>query len=68
MIDEKFSRRGIMQGAAALGTAVVMPQQLLAQQAPRTAGTLVVTARGELLGCTLQDSLALQTGESLAVP
>src|SRR6516164_9758604 len=37
--------------AGALGTAVVMPQQLLGQQAPRTAGILGASlpARGELL-------------------
>jgi cytosine/adenosine deaminase-related metal-dependent hydrolase len=51
MIAKKFSRRGLMQGAAALGAAVVMPQQLLAQQAPRTAGIpgSSLPARGELL-------------------
>ena len=36
-----------MQGAAALGIGALVPQELLAQQAPRTGGSL--PARGELL-------------------
>jgi len=47
MIDDNLSRRGLMQGAAALGIGALVPQELLAQQAPRTGGSL--PARGELL-------------------
>ena len=51
MIDKRFSRRELMQGAAALGTATLIPQELLAQQAPRTASApgSSLPARGELL-------------------
>src|SRR6266566_1540240 len=51
MIDKKFSRRELMHGAAALGTATLIPQELLAQQAPRTASApgSSLPARGELL-------------------
>ena len=50
MMDKTFSRRRLMQGAAALGTAL-LPRPLLAQQAARTAGALgaPLPARGELL-------------------
>ena len=47
MIDNKLSRRGLMQGTAALGMAALIPQELLAQQASRTGASL--PARGELL-------------------
>ena len=47
MIDDKLSRRGLMQGTAAAGMAALIPQELLAQQASRTGGSL--PARGELL-------------------
>ena len=51
MIDEKFSRRGLMQRAAALGTTALIPQELPAQQVPRTASGLgsSLPARGEFL-------------------
>jgi 5-methylthioadenosine/S-adenosylhomocysteine deaminase len=51
MIDEKFSRRGLMQRAAALGTAALIPQELPAQQVPRTASGpgSSLPARGEFL-------------------
>ena len=49
-MDKTFSRRRLMQGAAALGTAL-LPRGLLAQQAARTAGApgAPLPARGELL-------------------
>src|SRR5690348_2615914 len=47
MTRNKLTRRQLVQGAAALGTAALMPQRLLAQQAARTAAPL--PARGELL-------------------
>ena len=47
MIDNKLSRRGLVQGTAALGMAALIPQELLAQQASRTGASL--PARGELL-------------------
>src|SRR6187200_2574601 len=51
MSGKSFSRRGVMQGAAALGTASFMPQGLLAQQIARTARTpgAPLPGRGELL-------------------
>src|SRR5438874_7013030 len=51
MTGTTFSRRRLMQGAAALGTAALMPRRLLAQQAARTAGApgAALPARGELL-------------------
>src|SRR5438132_12341721 len=51
MIDNKFSRRELMQGAAALGTTALISQELLAQQAPRTARApgSSLPLRGELL-------------------
>jgi 5-methylthioadenosine/S-adenosylhomocysteine deaminase len=50
MMDRTFSRRRLMQGAAALGTAL-LPRELLAQQAARTAGApgAPLPSRGELL-------------------
>src|ERR1019366_1752880 len=50
LMDKTFSRRRLMQGAAALGTAL-LPRGLLAQQAARTAGApgAPLPARGELL-------------------
>ncbi len=47
MIHNKLTRRRLMQGAAALGTAALIPQRLLAQQAARTGASL--PARAELL-------------------
>jgi cytosine/adenosine deaminase-related metal-dependent hydrolase len=51
MMDNTFSRRRLMQGAAALGTAALLPWGLLAQQAARTAGApgAPLPVRGELL-------------------
>src|SRR5262245_47336285 len=51
MRDKTFSRRRLLQGAAALGTATLLPRGGLAQQAVRTAGAsgAVLPARGELL-------------------
>ena len=50
MMDNTFSRRRLMQGTAAMGTAL-LPRGLLAQQAARTAGApgAPLPARGELL-------------------
>ena len=50
MMDKTFSRRRLMRGAAALGTAL-LPRGLLAQQAARTAGApgAPLPVRGELL-------------------
>jgi hypothetical protein len=50
MTGKSFSRRGLMQGAAALGTAALIPQGLSAQVA-RTASTpsAPLPGRGELL-------------------
>jgi len=44
---KRLTRRALMRGAAALGTAALVPQRLLAQQAARNAPAL--PARGELL-------------------
>src|SRR6266511_3509643 len=51
MTGKKFSRRGLMQGAAALGTAALIPQGLSAQQVARTASApgAPLPGRGELL-------------------
>jgi 5-methylthioadenosine/S-adenosylhomocysteine deaminase len=51
MSNSKFSRRHLMQGAAALGTAAMLPQKLLAQAASRGPGAPAssLPARGELL-------------------
>ncbi len=51
MMDKTVSRRRLMQGAAALGTAALLPRGLLAQQAARTAGApgAPLPVRGELL-------------------
>src|SRR5437588_5286618 len=51
MTGTTFSRRLLMQGAAALGTAALLPRRLLAQQAAHTAGApgAPLPARGELL-------------------
>jgi 5-methylthioadenosine/S-adenosylhomocysteine deaminase len=51
MTGRSFSRRGLMQGAAALGTAALMPRGLWAQQVARTASTpgASLPGRGELL-------------------
>src|SRR5919205_583019 len=51
MMDKTFSRRGLMQGAAALGTAALIPEPLLAQQPRRipSAPGSSLPARGELL-------------------
>jgi 5-methylthioadenosine/S-adenosylhomocysteine deaminase len=43
----QLTRRTLMRGAAALGTAALVPQRLLAQQPARTASAL--PARGELI-------------------
>jgi cytosine/adenosine deaminase-related metal-dependent hydrolase len=48
MTDTKLSRRALMQGAAALGTATLVPQRLLAQPAARS-GAPALPARGEWL-------------------
>jgi 5-methylthioadenosine/S-adenosylhomocysteine deaminase len=51
MTGKSFSRRGLMQGAAALGTAALIPQGLSAQQVGRTASApgAPLPGRGELL-------------------
>ena len=51
MTGKRFSRRGLMQGAAALGTAALIPQGLSAQQVARTASApgAPLPARGELI-------------------
>jgi 5-methylthioadenosine/S-adenosylhomocysteine deaminase len=51
MTGKGFSRRGLMQGAAALGTAALIPLGLSAQQAARTASApgAPLPGRGELL-------------------
>ena len=51
MTGKSFSRRGLMQGAAALGTAALIPQGLSAQQVARTASApgAPLPGRGELL-------------------
>src|SRR5262245_41603617 len=51
MIGGSFSRRGLMQGAAARGTVALMPRGLSAQQIARTASTpgAPLPGRGELL-------------------
>src|SRR6266478_4238332 len=50
MIHNKLTRRRLVQGAAALGTAALIPQRLLAQQAARTgAAGAALPARAELL-------------------
>ena len=51
MTGNSFSRRGLMQGAAALGAAALIPQGLSAQQVVRTASTpgAPLPGRGELL-------------------
>ena len=48
MAHDKFTRRGVMRGAAVLGAAALVPQKLLAQPAART-GAPTLPARGELL-------------------
>jgi 5-methylthioadenosine/S-adenosylhomocysteine deaminase len=48
MTGKKFSRRGLMQGAAALGSAALIPHGLSAQQVARTASA-PLPGRGELL-------------------
>lgn len=51
MTGTTHSRRALMQGAAALGTAALMPRALLAQPAARTASASAASlpTRGELL-------------------
>ena len=51
MTGKKFSRRALMQGAAALGTAALIPQGLSAQQVARTASAqgAPLPGRGELI-------------------
>src|SRR5580704_5445956 len=51
MMDKTLSRRRLMQGSAALGTAALLPRGLMAQQAARTAGApgAPLPTRGELL-------------------
>ncbi|HEY1360855.1 MAG TPA: amidohydrolase family protein [Xanthobacteraceae bacterium] len=51
MMPRKLSRRGLMQAAAASGAAALVPREVAAQQAPRTAGPpgSALPARGELL-------------------
>src|SRR5215471_3141555 len=51
MMGQKLSRRGLVQGAAALGTATLVPQSLPAQPATHTAGApgAPLPERGELL-------------------
>lgn len=51
MIDKKFSRRALTQGAVALATAALMPRQLAAQPVARSAGApgAPLPARSELL-------------------
>src|SRR5712671_6862546 len=48
MTNTKFSRRRLMQGAAALGAATLMPHRLLAQPAARPSAP-ALPARGEWL-------------------
>src|SRR5262245_35682370 len=48
MTDTRLTRRALMRGAAALGAATMIPQNLLAQQAARS-GAPALPARGELL-------------------
>ena len=48
MTHDKLSRRALMQGAPALGTAALVPQRLLAQQPGRTGGS-ALPSRAELL-------------------
>ena len=51
MTGKGFSRRGLMQGAVALGTATLIPHGLSAQQVVRTASAqgAPLPGRGELL-------------------
>src|SRR6476661_886318 len=51
MTGKRFSRRALMQGAAVLGTAALIPQGLPAQQVVRTASAqgAPLLGRGELL-------------------
>jgi len=51
MIDTKLSRRALMRGAAALGTAALLPQRLWAQPVARSGAPALtpLPARGELL-------------------
>ncbi len=51
MMDETFSRRRLMRGTAALGTAALLPRRLMAQPAARTARApgAPLPARGELV-------------------
>ena len=52
MRKDGFSRRALLQGAAALGTAALTPQPLWAQESARTdaaAQSVALPARGELL-------------------
>ena len=51
MTSKSFSRRELMQGAAALGTAALIPYGLSAQQVARTASAqgAPLPGRGELL-------------------
>src|SRR5262245_65128506 len=51
MTGRSFSRRELMQGAAALGTGALIPRDLSAQQVARTAGAPAapLPGRGELL-------------------
>src|SRR5499426_4270085 len=51
MTGRSLSRRGLMQGAAALGAAALIPQGLSAQQVARTASApgAPLPGRGELL-------------------
>ena len=51
MAGKSFSRRGLMQGAAALGTAALIPHDLSAQQVARGASApgTPLPERGELL-------------------
>src|SRR5262245_50349721 len=48
MTDTRLTRRALMRGAAALGAATMIPQNLLAQQAAR-GGAPALPARGELI-------------------
>ena len=48
MTDNRLTRRALMQGAAALGAAALVPQRLLAQPAARS-GAPALPARGEWL-------------------
>jgi 5-methylthioadenosine/S-adenosylhomocysteine deaminase len=51
MTGKRFSRRGLMQGAAALGAAALIPEGLSAQQVARSASApgVPLPGRGELL-------------------